>query len=261
MQHACPQSFVDLADRLGAAARASVLAHYRTALPVETKSDSSPVTAADRETETVLRELIADAFPAHGVLGEEHGPEQPDADYVWVIDPIDGTEAYICGIPVFCTLIALLEAGRPLLGLIEQPVTGERWLGARGRPTTLNGAPVGTRHCPDLHHARLCATTPNMFTEAEAASFARVARDARIVRYGADGYAYGALACGGVDLIIEADLDAYDYMAHVAVVAGAGGSITDWEGRELSLALGASRVVAAGDATLHARALRLLAAG
>ncbi len=255
----CPQAFVDLAHRLADAAGAILRRHFRTPVAVEDKPDATAVTAVDRTAEAEIRRLIAEAYPAHGVIGEEYGRDRPDAEHVWVVDPIDGTEAFVAGLPVFGTLIALAHHGRPILGVLDQPVSGERWLGAVGRATTLNDAPARTRPCPALAGALLCATTPHMFEGPDAAPFERVRRAVRIVRYGTDCYAYGLVASGTVDLVIEADMAAYDFLAHVPIIEGAGGVITDWEGRALDLAGGATRLVAAGDPAVHAQALALLA--
>ncbi len=258
MTATCPEPFVVLAQQLADAAGAIVRRHFRAGVAVEEKADSSPVTAVDRNVEAEIRRLIAAQWPDHGVIGEEYGRDRPDAEHVWIVDPIDGTEAFLAGIPVFGTLIALTRLGTPILGLLDQPISGERWLGADGRPTTLNGTAARTRPCPALAGAVLCATTPHMFAGADAAPFARVREAVGNVRYGAHCYAYGLLASGHVDLVAEADMAPYDYLALVPIVAGAGGVITDWEGRPLDLAGNATRLVAAGDPAAHALALRLL---
>ncbi|HTT80449.1 MAG TPA: inositol monophosphatase family protein, partial [Stellaceae bacterium] len=149
----------DLADAAGAAIRP----HFRQKLAVDDKPDRSPVTAADRAAEAAMRELIAARFPDHGIIGEEFGREREDAEFVWVLDPIDGTKSFISGVPLFGTLIALAHRGRPILGVIDQPIQRERWIGAEDRPTTFNGAPVRCRACPDTAAATLFATSPDMF--------------------------------------------------------------------------------------------------
>lgn len=137
--------------------------HFRSGIAIDDKADESPVTVADRDAETAMRRLIEAAFPDHGILGEEHGAVRLDAEFVWVLDPIDGTKAFISGVPVFGTLIALLQGGRPVLGVIDQPIARERWIGAVGRGTTLNGRPARARACADLGRATLFATAPDMF--------------------------------------------------------------------------------------------------
>jgi inositol-phosphate phosphatase/L-galactose 1-phosphate phosphatase/histidinol-phosphatase len=251
MSSPCSQVFVDFADRLADIARTIVRRAYRTPVAIAEKPDGSPVTETDRKVETALRQEITKTFPDHGVIGEEAPPTLADAEYVWVIDPIDGTKAFVCGLPVFGTLLALTRADRPILGLIDQPITEERWLGALGRATTWNGQPVHTRRCPTLKHAFLCATSPEMFVNADQAAFARVRAEVKVARYGTDCYAYGLLASGLIDLVVEAQLSPYDYLAHIPIIHGAGGLMTDWAGRELRLGCGATQVIAAGDSTVH----------
>lgn len=258
MTRSCLEPFIDFAERLADASGAIVRRYFRTTLEVEDKPDESPVTVADREAEAAIRELIEEAFPDHGIVGEEYGAVRADAKYVWVLDPIDGTKSFITGKPLFGTLIGLLHEGAAVLGVIDQPVLGERWLGARGRPTTLNGRPVHVRPCGELGRAALYATSPHMFEGADKQAFARVRDAVKLPLYGADCYAYGLLACGFADLVVEASLAAYDYCGVVAVIEGAGGVITDWTGAPLGLGSD-GRVVAAGDRRSHERALELLA--
>lgn len=258
MTQACLEPFIDLAERLADTSGAIVRRYFRTTLEVEDKPDGSPVTVADREAEAAIRELIEEAFPDHGIVGEEYGAVRADAKYVWVLDPIDGTKSFITGKPLFGTLIGLLHEGAAVLGVIDQPVLGERWLGACGRPTTLNGRPVHVRPCGELGRAALYATSPHMFEGADKQAFARVRDAVKLPLYGADCYAYGLLACGFADLVVEASLAAYDYCGVVAVIEGAGGVITDWTGAPLGLGSD-GRVVAAGDRRSHERALELLA--
>jgi len=197
------------------------------------------------------------------VVGEEQGSERAGAEYVWVLDPIDGTRKFITGNPLFGTLIALLRHGRPILGVIDMPMLGERWTGVAGRPTRFadrQGArEARVRPCADLAGAVLSASSPHMFAEAEFSAFERVRRSAKTVLYGGDCFAYGALAGGFLDLVVEADMDPYDFMALVPVVEGAGGVMTDWTGAPLALETD-GRVVAAGDRRVHEAALELLAA-
>lgn len=250
--------FLALADDLAAASGAILRRYFRKAIAVDDKSDASPVTIADREVEQALRAAISQVFPDHGILGEEFGAHKTDAEYVWVLDPIDGTKSFITGKATFGTLIALCRNGAPVVGVIDQPITGERWIGALGLPTTFNGAAVTTRAGVALPDALLYATTPQMFVGDDAAAFQRLADGVKYPLYGADCYAYGLLASGFTDLVCEASLKPYDYCALVPVVTGAGGTITDWQGKALTIASG-PRVLAAGDSALHARALAVLA--
>ena len=256
---ACPPQYVELAMALADAA-ANVARHYfRTPVAVEDKADRSPVTIADREAEAVMRRLINQAHPEHGILGEELGPERTSADWVWVLDPIDGTRAFITGKPSFGTLIALLHQGRPVLGVIDQPILRERWLGVHGRATTLNGQPIRVRPCPELRLAALYATAPEMFTGDERPVWEALRAQVKLPRYGADCYAYGLLAAGFVDLVVEASLQPYDILALVPVIEGAGGITSDWQGRPLTLDnAGGGRAIAAGDARMHKAALAVL---
>ncbi len=260
----CPEAFVTLAERLADAAGEIARGYFRQALEIEHKDDESPVTVADREAEAAMRALIAASFPDHGVVGEEHGAERSEAEYVWVLDPIDGTRRFLSGHVQFGALVALLRAGRPLLGVIDMPAMGERWIGAAGRPTTHRdrdgSREARVRPCAALAGANLFSTTPQMFPGADFAAFERVRVQTRQTMYGGECYAYGLLALGFVDLVIEATMGAYDHLPLVAVVEGAGGTITDWAGRPLGLESD-GRVLAAGDPRVHAAAMALLNAG
>lgn len=246
------------AERMADAVRPIVLSYYRGNVPTDEKADLTPVTAADRDAETRIREMIEEAFPGHGILGEEHGSVRLDAENVWVLDPIDGTKSFITGKPLFGTLIALVHRGRPVVGIIDAPALDERWVGVEGKRTTLNGAAVNVRPCAQLGGAWLYATAPEMFVGSDSAAFERLRDSCRGVVYGADCYAYGLLANGTVDLVCEASTKPYDYCALVPVVSGAGGVISDWGGQPLGLGSD-GRVLAAGDAAAHAAALQILA--
>jgi inositol-phosphate phosphatase/L-galactose 1-phosphate phosphatase/histidinol-phosphatase len=205
-----------------------------------------------------MRRLIAARFPEHGIFGEEFGREREEAEFTWVLDPIDGTKSFISGVPLFGTLIALAHHGHPILGIIDQPISRERWIGVAGRPTTFNGTPVRSRPCPALAAATVFSTSPDMFKGEDAAAHARVAAVAKLVRFGADCYAYGLLALGSIDLVIEASLKPYDFSAMLPIVEGAGGVATDWQGAPLTLASD-GRVLVAGDRRAHQEARALLA--
>jgi histidinol-phosphatase len=254
----CPAEFVALAERLADASGHVVRRYFRTKIEIITKADDSPVTIADRETEMVLRQMVKLAYPQHGLIGEEFPAERADGEYVWVFDPIDGTKSFITGRPLFGTLIALLHRGRPILGVIDHPALGERWIGATGQPTTFQGKPVNVRPCADLSTAVLAASSPHMFgTEKATEAFQRVRRKAGLTLYGADCYAYGLIASGFHDLVVEANNGIHDFLPLVPVVEGAGGIITDWEGRALGVDSG-DKVLAAGDRRMHEAALKLL---
>jgi histidinol phosphatase-like enzyme (inositol monophosphatase family) len=258
MPEPCPQHLIDAAQELADISARIVRPLFRSPIAVDTKADLTPVTKADREAEAAMRAWIQRAYPDHGLIGEELGGVQADAELVWVLDPIDGTKSFIAGKPIFGTLIALIRQGRPILGVIDQPILLERWVGATGHPTLFNGTPARTRACATLAEATLAVTSPDMFQGADAGAFNRVKAGCRVTTYGADCYAYGLLASGFIDVAIEATLKLHDFAALGPVVEGAGGVITDWSGAPLGLSSD-GRVCAAGDARAHARALELLA--
>jgi inositol-phosphate phosphatase / L-galactose 1-phosphate phosphatase / histidinol-phosphatase len=249
--------YLALAVGLADAAGAIIRPYFRTALAVDDKADLSPVTAADRAAEAAMRHLIAARFPAHGIIGEEYGRERDDAEFVWVLDPIDGTKSFISGVPLFGTLIALARHGKPILGIIDQSISRERWIGVEGRGTTHNGNPIRCRPCSGVAAATVFATSPDMFKGADSQAFSRVAGTAKLVRYGADCYAYGLVALGFVDVVIEANLNPYDFSAMLPIIEGAGGIATDWQGTPLGLSSD-GRVLIAGDKRTHSDALALL---
>jgi inositol-phosphate phosphatase/L-galactose 1-phosphate phosphatase/histidinol-phosphatase len=253
-----PAELVALANTLADAARPIATRYFRTPVTVDDKSDLSPVTIADREAETAMRTLLTKHVPSHGVFGEEHGAERTDAEYVWVLDPIDGTKAFITGLPIFGTLIALLHRGVPVLGIIDQPILKERWLGVADRRSTLNGKPIKVRACTSLDKAYMYSTAPLMFPGSIAKRHEKLAEQVKLFRWGGDCYAYGLLAAGHVDLVVENSLKLYDFAALVPVIQGAGGLITDWKGRELDMRSDGS-VLAAGDPAIHRAASAILA--
>jgi histidinol phosphatase-like enzyme (inositol monophosphatase family) len=258
----CPEAFIDLAGRLAGRAREISGRHFRGGFTVEQKPDRTPVTVADREAEAAMRAMIAEAFPDHGILGEEHGHERAGAPYLWVLDPIDGTKRFATGHPQFGTLIALLHEGRPILGVIDMPALGECWIGALGRPTEVTDArgrrAARTRACPSLDAASLYVNAPDTFLGDDLAALERLRAVVGMTLYDGDCYAYGLVASGYADLVLETDMAPYDFLALAPVVAGAGGCITDWRGKALELGSD-GRVLAAGDAALHRAALGLLA--
>ena len=250
--------FVALAHALAEASATIIRPLFRTTLVVDDKADASPVTVGDRDAEQAMRAVIRRTFPDHGVIGEEYGADAPEAEFVWILDPIDGTGAFITGMPSFGTLIGLCHQGRPILGVLNQPVLGERWIGGTDLPTTFNGQPVRCRPCPSVARAALYTTAVELFHRPEdAAAFERLRARAHLRRYGSDCYAYGLVALGHADLVCEAGLKLHDYAALAPVVEGAGGCMTDWEGRPLGIGSG-DRVLASGDGAAHADALALL---
>ena len=254
----CPDEFVAFAHRLADAAAAVQRRWFRRDPPVTIKADGSPVTVADKETERALRALLATTYPGHGIVGEEEPPERADAEWVWVFDPIDGTKDFVSGKPVFGTLIALAHGGRPVLGVIDQAIVGDRWVGADGHGTAMNGRPVRARACAAIAEAIVSTSGPGDYAKAVDAELARVRRGARWLRFGADCGNYGLVAAGLMDLVADAGLDAHDFAALEAVVRNAGGRFTDWAGQPITLASN-GRVLAAGDARVHAEALTRIA--
>ncbi len=246
------QADIDLANRLADAAGAVIRPYFRAPHGLETKADHSPVTLADREAEAAMRAMIEAAFPGDAIIGEEYGTKPGNSGRAWVLDPVDGTRAFVSGRPVFGTLIALMIDGWPMLGIIDQPILRERWLGVIGKPTLFNGAPIATRACTSLEGAALATTSPHAFDEHQADHFVTLARAVTggSMRqgpiYGGDCYNYGCLASGHLDIVVEAGLKVYDFAALVPVVEGAGGRMCDWQGDPLT-ADSIGEVVAAGD--------------
>jgi histidinol phosphatase-like enzyme (inositol monophosphatase family) len=245
-----------LIQRLAAAADRAVAPFFRGNSAVEQKADYSPVTAADRAAEAVIREMLSTDRPGDGIFGEEYGISRGRTGRMWVIDPIDGTRGFIAGRPLYGTLIALVEDGRPILGFLSAGAAGDRWLGCTvGTPrTVLNGRPIRTRSCASLSAARAASTHPLVFSAAGHASFQRVGRSVADMLFGGDCHNYGLLAAGHLDLVMEENLKPYDWAALVPIIEGAGGMITDWRGKPLTLA-SEGRVLAAGDLRVHAEAL------
>ncbi len=250
--------FMSFAHTLANASRALVLDCLAVPVSFATKGDLSPVTVVDQQVEQCLRGLIAERYPQHGILGEEYDSQNLDAEYVWVLDPIDGTKAFITGMPVFGTLISLTRAGHPCIGIIDHPVTGERWAGVEGSPSTYNGQPVRCRPCPDMREAIVSIGNPESLSAGEQTAFSTLRRQSKWGIYGGNCYVYGRLAMGRVDISIDSGLDPFDYCALDVVVRGAGGCMSDWEGKPLSIHSG-HRVVATGDAALHRQVVDILA--
>ena len=252
------------AHRLADASGAAILPYFRSELGVDDKGAAKgqafdPVTAADRDAETAIRALIAAEYPGHGILGEEHGHEAGTSPLTWVLDPIDGTRAFITGGPQWGTLIALNDGAAPVLGLLDQPFTRERWIGHSGRTELHAGGAVRrlkTRPCPTVAEAVISSTHPwSYFSAAEQAAFRAIDAKARMSRFGGDCYAYGLLAMGFMDAVIESALQPWDVQALIPIVEGAGGIMTTWTGGD---AQDGGQVVASGDERLHAQLLKLL---
>ena len=251
-------SLKKLAETLADAAAEVIMKYFRGTFNIDAKSDASPVTIADKEAELVMRSIITDARPDHGIIGEEMGSLNPEAEYVWVLDPIDGTQSFVTGKPVFGSLIALMRDGKPILGVMNIPALNERWVGIEGRTTTFNGNKVNVRSCKDISKAWLYATSPQMFEGNDFVAFEKLRKASWRSVYGAECMAYGLLANGWVDIVCEGTMQLYDYAPMVPIIEGAGGIISDWSANPLDIR-GNGTVLAAGDKAIHALALEILA--
>jgi myo-inositol-1(or 4)-monophosphatase len=268
--------FSAFVERLAQVSGEVILPFFRSAIRAEDKSLGGvfdPVTEAERGAEAAMRRLIAETFPAHGVIGEEYGRDRPEAEYVWVLDPIDGTKSFVSGLPTWGTLIGLMHRGRPVYGMMAQPFTRERFTGdGKGASSRTLAASHGdsppsewatrslrTRACGSLAEATLATTSPLLIRDVvDRAAYDRVEKQARLTRYGGDCYAYCALAAGFIDIVIDTNMKPYDIVALVPIIEGAGGVVTTWDGDP---AAEGGRILAAGDRALHAEARRLLLQG
>jgi myo-inositol-1(or 4)-monophosphatase len=253
--------FSSFVDQLATASGDTILPFFRTALAIENKKTGGfdPVTEADRAAEQAMRALIRKQFPDHGILGEEYGSERTDAEYVWVLDPIDGTKSFISGMVAWGTLIGLMRFGEPVFGLMHQPFTRERFSGDGGGARYRGPAgdrKLRVRECASLTDALLSTTSPLLMNEADRAIFRKVENKVKLSRYGGDCYAYCMLAAGHIDLIIETEIKPHDIVPLIPIIVGAGGIVTTWENGP---AQNAGRIVVAGDKRVHEAALKMLA--
>ncbi|MBV9348528.1 MAG: histidinol-phosphatase [Pseudolabrys sp.] len=252
--------FAAFVDELAAASGETILPFFRTSLSVESKQPGAfdPVTAADRAAENAMRALIRKNFPEHGIIGEEYGSERADAEYVWVLDPIDGTKSFINGMPTWGTLIALTRFGEPVFGLMHQPFMREKFSGDGGAARYRGPAgarDLRVRKCAALSDAHLVTTSPLLMNEKDGATFTAVEKKVKLSRYGGDCYAYCMLAAGQIDLVIETELKPYDILPLIPIITGAGGIVTSWENGP---AQAGGRVIAASDKRVHDAALAML---
>lgn len=261
--------FERFVEELAEVSGEAIMPFFRTALAADNKAHGGafdPVTEADRGAELAMRRLIERTFPSHGIIGEEFGARNADAEYVWVLDPIDGTKSFICGFPTWGTLIGLSHRGRPCYGMMHQPFTRERfhgdgeaafWRGpARHGRSIEERRKLAVRPCPRLEQATLMTTSPLLIEPERRERFRRVEENVRLSRYGGDCYAYCALAAGQVDLVIESGVQQYDIFPLIPIIEGAGGVVTTWDGGDAS---GGGAVIAAGDRALHEAAMKILA--
>lgn len=240
--------------------------YFRTPNGEIVKEDKSPVTLADREIEEVLRAEIAKKFPEHGIIGEEFGNTNQDYDYQWIIDPIDGTSSFIIGRPTFGTLIALAYKGKVKIGIINQPISNERWLGVENeggkQGAWLNGKAIKSRNCGEIKNAIISTTSQFFFEENDLKKFENIASQAKYQRfggvvYGADCYAYALLASGFIDIIIEPSLKIYDYAALIPIIKMSGGFIGDWQGNEIQLE-SEGKIIACGSKAIYEEVVKIM---
>ena len=252
--------YQEFAEELAELAKPVVARYFRTSLEVEDKEamNNTPVTEADKEVERLIRQKIEERFPDHGIYGEEHGQMGIERDFVWVIDPIDGTQAFILGMPTFGTLIGLQHKGLPVTGVISMPALGDIWSASVGGSSLFNGQVCQTSTTRSLDEVQLVSTSIDMFEEEDLEAFERLSGACKRRRFGGDCFSYGLLASGHIDLVVEADLQPYDYMALIPVIEQAGGVISDWQGQPLHLHSD-GRVIAAANRQLHESALKVLA--
>ena len=248
---------VEFAITLADTARGMIEQNKRDQLGVSVKPDRSLVTAMDMAIEKQLRAMINARFPDHGIIGEEQDWERPDAEFVWVLDHIDGTASFIAGMPVYGTLIALAHRGVPVLGIIDIPPVDARWVGVEGRPTLKNGARCRVKSCDDLSRAMMSTSNPDFYSEEERPALDLLRRHTNWRIYGAAALAYGLLTDGGTDIALDTGLKVYDYAPFRPVIEGAGGIITDWQGNPITLKTG-PRILAAGDAGQHRAVVQML---
>jgi inositol-phosphate phosphatase / L-galactose 1-phosphate phosphatase / histidinol-phosphatase len=257
MQNPSPTELMQAALEISAAAEPISLRYFRSGVTVEDKADESPVTAADRETERTIRAEIERRFPDHAILGEEFGKSDADSQFTWIIDPIDGTRSFICGVPLFGMLLGVLQGGRPVAGVIRMPALGEVFAGSRGSGATMNGAPIRCRSTTKVDEGRIFINEANRLFANDPKRLARLLAFGHTRRFFNDCYPFGLIAMGQIDVVVDFDLQPYDYLPVVPVVEAAGGVITDWSGAPLGLGSDGT-VLAAATPELHKAAMDLL---
>ncbi len=249
-------------DQLCEAAALQTMPRFRTPLSIDNKlkGDFDPVTEADQQAEKAIRTLLEERFPDHGIVGEEFGVTRAQARYQWIIDPVDGTRAFISGLPVWGTLIGLYDNGRPVAGVMDQPFTGERYVGIEGQGSLrVRGSDplqLQTSSVSQLHEATLMTTSPDLFVSPTEQQFFKVQQEVKLSRYGCDCYAYCLLAAGHVDIVVESGLNIYDIAALIPIIEAGGGLVTSWSGEDASKG---GTILAAANHELHRQAMELLA--
>ncbi len=256
------KEIIDFANYLADISEAIAQKYFRVNNGEVAKEDDSPVTKADREIEKVIREAIEKKFPYHGIIGEEFGDKNVNADYVWVLDPIDGTSSFIIGRAIFGTLIALIHKGKPILGIMNQPIAKERWIGLEGQGSFFGGKKIATRNCKEISDAVMCSASSFYFQNGEEKVLKQLSGLTKYqkiggVIYGGDCYSYASLAAGFVDIVIDTGLKIYDYAALIPIIENAGGVVTDWQGNDLNLQSNV-QLIASANKELHEKILRII---
>lgn len=256
------QEIIDFANHLADLSTDIAKKYFRLDNGEIAKEDDSPVTIADREIERIIRAEIEKKFPTHGIIGEEFGIKEAKSDFVWILDPIDGTSSFIIGRALFGTLIALTHKGKAVLGIMNQPITNERWIGVEGQGSWLNGKKNKTRNCSEIANAVMCASSSFHFQDGDEEILKKISKLTKYQKiggiiYGGDCYSYASLASGFVDIVLDPGLKVYDYAALIPIIEMAGGVVTDWQGNDLELKSNV-RLVASGNKELHGKIIAVL---
>ena len=252
-----PDQLIKLANECADESGKIIKKYFRKKMQISIKKDNTPFTRADVEGEKVIKELILKKDPQSGFVGEETKKVNPNNEYCWVVDPLDGTKSFITGKPTFGTLIGLLKNNKPVLGVLNQPISNERWVGIAGQVTKYNNKKVRVRKCKSIKGAKMYATSPMMFQGKNQKIYKNVRTKTGECLFGADCYAHGLMALGLVDIIFEANLKPWDYIASASIISGAGGKITDWDGNNINLESD-GRILATGDPNIHKQILKII---
>ena len=252
-----PQQLIKLANKCADASGKIIKKYFRKKIKINLKKDNTPFTKADIEAEKVIRELILKQEPNCGFVGEETGSINMNREYCWVVDPLDGTKSFITGKPTFGTLIGLLKNNKPVLGILNQPILNERWVGIAGVETKYNNKKVRVRKCKSIKGAKMYATSPMMFQGRNKKIYKNVRAKIGECLFGADCYSHGLMSLGFVDVILEANLKPWDYIASASIISGAGGKITDWNDNDLNLQSD-GRILATGDSNIHKQIIKII---
>ena len=252
-----PQQLIKLANKCADASGKIIKKYFRKKIKINLKKDNTPFTKVDIEAEKIIRELILKQEPNCGFVGEETGTINMNKEYCWVVDPLDGTKSFITGKPSFGTLIGLLKNNKPVLGILNQPILNERWVGIAGVETKYNNRKVRVRKCKSIKGAKMYATSPMMFQGRNKKIYKNVRAKIGECLFGADCYSHGLMSLGFVDVILEANLKPWDYIASASIISGAGGKITDWNDNDLNLQSD-GRILATGDSNIHKQIIKII---